>query len=131
MKLSRLTILATAAMLAGCASMNTWGTKVPMGEVKYSSVPTEHVMILFEPPKKDYLEIGLVSALGGVFSSDGDMFRTMQKKAAELGADAIVVRQGNNSTIKGSDGATVVQTQTVVKTGWDYPRTSALAIKYK
>ena len=56
-----------------------------MGEKKYARVPIEHVMILFEAPTKEYEQIGLVSALGGLFTSDGDMFKKMQQEAAGLG----------------------------------------------
>lgn len=108
--------------------MNTWGTSVPMG-AKHPPVPIEHVMILFEAPERPYDQIGIVSSLGGVFASDGDMFKKMQKKAAALGADAIIVRNDQATAVKAGDGGvTVVQT---VKSGWDYPKTSAIAIKYK
>jgi hypothetical protein len=54
----------------------------------------------------------------------------MQMAAADLGADAIIV-QGAAPTIKTEGrGVTVVQTQ-AVKTYWDYPKTSAIAIKYR
>jgi hypothetical protein len=67
--------------------------------------------------------------LGGVFASEGDLFRKMQMAAAGLGADAIIVR-GSDTTIQSRGGITVLQTQTV-NNYWDYPKTSAIAIKYK
>jgi hypothetical protein len=100
-----------------------------MGEHQYPKVPIEHVVILFEPPQRPYEQIGVVSSLGGIFASEGDMFRKMQMAAAGLGADAIIVR-GSGSTIQSRGGVTVVQTQTV-KNYWDYPKTNAIAIKYK
>ena len=63
-----------------------------MGEHRYPKVPIEHVVILFEPPQRPYEQIGIVSSLGGIFASEGDMFRKMQMAAADLGADAIIVR---------------------------------------
>ena len=110
----------------GCS---TWGTRVPMGEHRYTKVSTEHVLILFETPQRPYEQIGIVSSLGGIFASEGDMFRKMQMAAADLGADAIIVR-GSGTTVQSRNGITVVQTQTV-NTYWDYPKTNAIAIKYK
>ncbi len=100
-----------------------------MGEHRYGKVPVEHVMILFEPPQRPYEQIGIVSSLGGIFASEGDMFRKMQMAAASLGADAIIVR-GSGTTVQSRNGITIVQTQTV-NNYWDYPKTNSIAIKYK
>ena len=96
---------------------------------RYPPVPPEHVMILFAPPERDYEQIGIVSSIGGLFASEGDMFRKMQKSAATLGADAIIVRE-SGASVAGGEGVTVVQQQTVQNYG-DYPKTHAIAIKYK
>jgi hypothetical protein len=123
-----LRFITTLALLAlvGCS---TWGTTVPMGGKRYPSVPREQVVILFEPPQRPYEQIGIVSSLGGAFASDGDMYRKMQMSAARLGADAIIVR-GASSVVNTGSGVTVVQNQSV-NNYWDYPKTSAIAIKYK
>ena len=85
-----------------------------MGEHRYEKVPIEHVVILFEPPQRPYEQIGIVSSIGGVFASEGDMFRKMQMAAAGLGADAIIVRgSGTGTAVQSRGGITVVQTQTV------------------
>ena len=118
--------VAITLLLAGCS---TWGTKVPMGEHQYPPVNARHVVILFEPPSGPYEETGVVSSLGGVFASEGDMYHKMQMAAAQLGADAVIVRGAGTATVKSQGGVTVVQTQEV-KTYWDYPKTSAIAIKY-
>jgi hypothetical protein len=78
------------------------------------------MVILFEPPQRPYEQIGIVSSLGGIFASEGDMFRKMQMAAAGLGADAIIVR-GSGTTIQSRGGITVVQTQTV-SNYWDYQK---------
>ena len=44
-----------------------------IGDQHYAPVNTEHVVILFEEPVRPYKEIGLVSSLGGWFTSDGDI----------------------------------------------------------
>src|SRR6516164_1191322 len=72
-------------LLAGC---NTWGSKMAMGDQHYAPVRSEHVVIFFEKPARPYMEIGLVSSLGGWFASDGDNYHKMQMAAAALEADA-------------------------------------------
>jgi hypothetical protein len=101
-----------------------------MGGKRYPKVPTEHVVILFETPSRPHEQIGIVSSLGGVFASDGDMLRKMQMAAADLGADAVIVREGGTAAVNTGSGVTVVQTQTV-KSYWDYPKTQGIAIKWK
>ncbi len=100
-----------------------------MGDKRYPKVPIQHVVILFEPPQQPYEQIGIVSSLGGAFASEGDMFRKMQMSAAGLGADAIIVR-GPGTSVKSGNGVTVVQSQSV-NNYWDFPKTNAIAIKYK
>lgn len=100
-----------------------------MGEKKFPPVKAEHVMILFERPEQKFEQIGIVSSLGGYYTSDGDMFKRMQSDAAKLGADAIIVREGGATSIRGAGGVTVVQTQTI-RSAWEYPKTNAIAIKY-
>jgi hypothetical protein len=119
-------LLCASNFVAGCS---TWGTTVPMGSKRYQSVPREHVVILFEPPQRPYEQIGIVSSIGGVFASEGDMYRKMQMSAARLGADAIIVR-GQGTVVNAGSGVTVVQNQSV-NNYWDYPKTSAIAIKYR
>ena len=87
-------------------------------------------MILFEPPARPHDEIGVVSSLGGAFASEGDMLRKMQMAGAQLGADAVVVRGGAGATVRSGSGVTVVQSQQV-NTSWDFPKTSAVAIRWR
>lgn len=101
-----------------------------MGGKRYPKVPTEHVVILFEVPSRPHEQIGIVSSLGGVFASDGDMYRKMQMAAADLGADGVIVREGGTAAVNTGSGVTVVQSQTV-KSYWDYPKTQGIAIKWK
>lgn len=122
-------IIACSILFAAFSGCSTWGTKVPMGEHRYPRVPREHCLILFAPPSRPHEQIGIVSSLGGAFASDGDMFRKMQMAGADLGADAIIVRS-DSATVSTGSGVTVIQNQ-VTKNYWDYPKTSAIAIKFK
>lgn len=112
----------------GCDSaLNVWGDTVRMGK-KYPPVPAENVSVLFEKPSKKHEVIGLVSALGGAYTSDGVMFKSMQKSAAALGADAIIVRSESANGISSNNGSIVVMQQQ--NSAFEYPKTSAFAIKY-
>jgi hypothetical protein len=115
MKLINKIMLITAAMTILLAGCTTWGSKMTMGDQHYASVRTDHVFILFEKPTRPYVEIGLVSSLGGWFASDGDNYHKMQMAAAALGADAVIVR-GQDSQAQ--------------RDYWQYPKTSGIAIKY-
>jgi len=122
----KVVLLIALIFLTGCS---TWGTKVPMGGQRYPKVPVDHVMILFESPERAHRQIGIVSSLGGVFASEGDMYRKMQMAAADLGADAVVVRE-KGATVQNTGGVTVVQSQEV-RNYWDYPKSHGIAIKFE
>jgi hypothetical protein len=104
MKLINKKMLIAAAMTILLVGCTTWGSKMTMGDQHYASVRTDHVFILFEKPTRPYVEIGLVSSLGGWFASDGDNYHKMQMAAAALGADAVIVR-GQDSQAQGTIGS--------------------------
>lgn len=121
-------LFSLSIFFSGCNSaLNVWGDTVRMGQ-KYPPVAPEHVVILFEQPSKKYEVIGLVSALGGAWTSDGVMFKSMQKSAAALGADAIIVRSELGSGMSANNGSVVVLQQQ--NSGFGYPKNSASAIKF-
>jgi hypothetical protein len=82
---------AMAMSLTACSSITEWGYKVPTGPERFAAVPAGRVEILFAPPARPFKQIGIVSALGGAFSSDVAMYKKLRKAAADLGADAVVV----------------------------------------
>jgi hypothetical protein len=76
---------------------------------------TQQVVILFDKPVTPYIEIGLVSSLGGRFTGNGDTYQGIKIAAAQLGADGVII-QGSGP-----------QSQS------DYrrqPKTRGIAIKY-
>jgi hypothetical protein len=129
MNKSKICLLALLSIFfTGCNSaLNVWGDTVRMGK-KYPPVAVENVAILFDKPTQKYEVIGLVSALGGAWTSDGVMFKSMQKSAASLGADAIIVRSESSNGVSSNNGSIVVMQQQ--NSGIEYPKTSAFAIKY-
>ena len=75
--------------LSACAT--EWGYKMRTGSEVYAPVPAERVDILFGGSPRPYKQIGIVSVLGGAFSSDVAMLRKLRKAAADVGADAVIV----------------------------------------
>jgi hypothetical protein len=112
MKRVFLLLLGVTIVFSACT---TWGSKMAMGDQRYPSVKTEHVVILFDKPTRPYKEIGLVSSLGGWYASDGDNYHKMQMAAAQLGADAVIVQS---------------QSPQAQRDYWQYPKTTGTAIKY-
>jgi hypothetical protein len=119
-----------AALVSGCT---TWGSKTPMGPNRYAPTSFQQVRILWNEPTEPYEEVGLVSVLGGAafITQETDMLRKLQKSAADLGADAVIVmREGatRNFAAGGGGGSG----------GWgfgasslEYPRNLGRAIKYR
>jgi len=116
-----LLVLVVSACLASCT---TWGYKTSTGAKKYPPTRFEMVQVLFESPAPEsYEQIGFCSVLGGAsfITPDTDMLRKLQKSAADLGADAVILRKETKST--GSGGAGWY--------GYDYPQNSGIAIKWR
>lgn len=137
-----LTATIALPLLAGCT---TWGSKMPTGPNRYAPTSFQQVRILWEPPQEPYEEIGMVSVLGGAafITQETDMLRKLQKSAADLGADAVIVmREGATraSMVAGGGGASGVANAYGASygSGWgmggashDYPRNLGRAIKYR
>lgn len=147
---------AMAMSLTACSSITEWGYKVPTGPERFAAVPAEQVEILFTPPARPFKQVGIVSALGGAFSSDVAMYKKLRKAAADLGADAVVVTGqsqglmtapgvqttlGNASTTANVTGnrynAALIgnTTSTATTVGipamtFSYPKSQGIAIKY-
>jgi hypothetical protein len=82
---------AIAVFLTACSSITEWEYKMPAGPERFAALPAERVEILFGAPARPFKRIGIVSALGGAFSSDVAMYKKLRKAAADLGADAVIV----------------------------------------
>jgi hypothetical protein len=74
-----------------CSSCSTWGYKSRIGDKVYPPVPYQHVQVLTAFPSQTYEQVGICSVSGGIFASGVDMYRKLQKSAALLGADAVVI----------------------------------------
>jgi hypothetical protein len=148
---------AMAMSLTACSSITEWGYKMPTGAERFAAVPAEQVEILFAAPTRPFKQIGIVSGLGGAFSSDVAMYKKLRKAAADLGADAVIVTgqsqgimtaPGSQTTIgsantvgtltpAGRYGASVNTNTTSTTTAvgvpamtFSYPKNQGIAIKY-
>jgi hypothetical protein len=112
-----------AALVTGCS---TWGFKSRIGDKVYPPVPYQHVQILYGWPNRPFEQIGICSVSGGAFASGVDMWRKLQKSAAELGADAVVITGEGSSqaTMPGYATTTGQATATGVATYNPYLRTA-------
>jgi hypothetical protein len=99
MKTQLLSIL-TAIILTGCATGE--GTRTSL--VEHSKTDPKSVQILLEKPEKPYEVIGFVSAKGGAFMSQSDIFEKMREEAAELGANAVYIRSDVREEVNYMDG---------------------------
>jgi hypothetical protein len=116
MKLSGLCVVVLFAVpFWGCASdqANRY-----YGNEKYASRPVEEVEILREPPTSEYEVIA-------DFQSRGESPKDMQRKAAEIGADAVIVATVGGYRSKSDEWAGVDSQSST------YSRIVGTAIKFK
>lgn len=112
--------LLLVVLLAGCT---TWGYKTRTGVSEYPPTDYRMVQVLFDAPDPaTYIQVGFASVLGGAsfLTSDTDMLRKLQKSAADLGADAVVMRREDRTSGTGQAFAS-----------YQYNQNSGIAIRWK
>lgn len=95
--MKRLVLILLALSLFGCF---TASVKLTTNE-KFPPTDPEQVELFFEIPNRPYQEIGIVSAswdFGYVLQA----INTLRAKAAEVGADAVILRQAGCYGVVGS-----------------------------
>lgn len=65
---------------------------------RYAAVNPQSVEILFQAPSWRYEQIGIVTCLGAQAASDASVYRELQRQAAGLGADAVLVISSQPAT---------------------------------
>ena len=80
---------------------------MPTGTERFAAVPPEHVEILFATPTRPFKQIGIVSVLGSVTSSDVAIYKKLRKAAADLGADAVIVPDKADGFWKRNQGTAI------------------------
>jgi hypothetical protein len=80
-------LLLAAAVLAGCASVST---RVTVLDPAQKFAPASDVAILFDYPSKPYTKLALIESEGLVGGTEAELLEDARKRAAALGADAVV-----------------------------------------
>ena len=86
-KLSIIIGLLCAVALPAC----TMGSGTRTSRRLYQPTKSSDVEILFREPTKPFTVVGPVSSFGAPIAAENAMYRAVQKEAAELGANAIIV----------------------------------------
>ncbi len=86
MVLGRSILLISPLLFSAC----TYGSKIRVGPV-IPPVSPNHVQVLSTAPQRPYRQIGIVSVAGANLSLESQVIRKLQKTAADIGADAVIV----------------------------------------
>ncbi len=101
MKIPAIVPLIAAALLAGCASPISYTPlDNPGTSSSYPPVDPADVRIyLVKGPDRPYVEMGLLSLSSGYSPSDkAEIFERFRRKAAEIGADGIIMMPETSGT---------------------------------
>lgn len=79
--------LLCAVALSAC----TMGSGTRTSRRLYQPTHSSDVEILFREPTRPFTVVGPVSSFGAPIAAENAMYRAVQKEAAELGADAVIV----------------------------------------
>lgn len=76
--------------ITGCAPWQYYDANQP--GVKYVAKPKDYEMPILQRSevKRPFKEIGQVSALGGTYETQRNMYKAVRAKARQVGADALI-----------------------------------------
>jgi hypothetical protein len=86
-KLAIIIGLLSAVILSAC----TMGSGTRTSRRLYQPTKSSNVEILFREPTRPFTVVGPVSSVGAPLAAENAMYRAVQKEAAELGANAIII----------------------------------------
>ena len=81
-------ILAIASVLLSACTIGS-GTRT--SRRLYQPTKSSDIEILFREPTRPFTVVGPVSSFGAPIAAENAMYRAVQKEAAELGANAIII----------------------------------------
>jgi hypothetical protein len=93
----KLTALALALLLAGCASSPV-AIKVDYLAGKGAYAPEAFIAVLNAPPSGSYVSIAHLEAVGAPGITQSQVLNALQQKAQALGANAIIVSDQSQQT---------------------------------
>ena len=79
--------LLCAVILSAC----TMGSGTRTSRRLYQPTKSSDIEILFREPTRPFTVVGPVSSFGAPIAAENAMYRAVQKEAAELGANAIII----------------------------------------
>jgi hypothetical protein len=89
-------LLLLVPLVAGCASSQQTVTVVRTGDATFP--PTRFVDMLDTAPSRPYVEIGVINAPGEAGALRTQVLAQVRDKAAELGADAVILQDLSRTT---------------------------------
>ena len=81
-------LLVTASVILSAC---TTGSGTRTSRRLYQPTQSSEVEILFREPTRPFTVVGPISSFGAPIAAENAMYRAVQKEAAELGANAIIV----------------------------------------
>lgn len=85
--MKQLLVLCASFLVMNCASSNFTTTS----DIIYPEYKGAVKVYFNEPEDLHYDQVGIVAAEGALFSDDVDVIKSLQKKAAKEGANAIII----------------------------------------
>lgn len=82
-------LVATAALLAGCGGTEMW---IPVS-ANQPAVHREEVRFLEGPPAEPYRVIGVITPPPGQYATEAEAVKAMRRLAGKHGADAIYIEK--------------------------------------
>jgi hypothetical protein len=108
MRFSVSLILALAIAVTGCAKAIALPPQASLAEIEPSGraarPPNCQMPVLRREPLTDFRKVAIVEGWGSVYASEADVLPTVQRKACETGADAIVILTSKSQTSEGMTG---------------------------
>lgn len=114
-------MLSFSVVLMNCASSNFTTTN----DTKYPEFKGAVKVFFNEVEDLEYIQVGIISAEGTLFGDDVEMIKTLQKKAAKNGANAIIIM----SAFSGTKIKTQEKGEGILFSGNDERKMLAVAIR--
>lgn len=102
----KITSVFLVSLLAGCSSLLSDSSHIATGS-EFEATIVSQVKIYFEPPKQEYIVIGLVESHGKGLTAAKEKERALQAlkvEAASIGAHGVIITSSSMQKLSGFDG---------------------------